>query len=83
MALCLVLAAVAAFMTFVIAIVSMAYDRQRHVMTKFLAGATTTIVDDAQQYTATLKSTKSRYAFATNLASDATRPDDQDNLPDD
>ena len=35
------------------------------------------------QYSATLETTKSKYAFATLLASDALGPDDQDNLHDD
>jgi alpha-N-acetylglucosamine transferase len=53
-------------------------DRQ-HPTTK----GTTAIIKPAVQYSATLETTKSKYAFATLLASDALGPDDQDNLHDD
>jgi alpha-N-acetylglucosamine transferase len=49
---------------------------------KYVAGAITAIITPAVQYSATLETTKSKYAFATLLASDALRPDDQDSLHD-
>lgn len=83
MGLYLVLATVATFTLFVNTTLSTAYDHQKDAIMRHFAGATTIIVDLAQQYPATLKMTKSKYAFATLLASDAARPDDPDNLHDD
>jgi alpha-N-acetylglucosamine transferase len=83
MGLYLVLATVATFTLFVNTTLSTAYDHQKDAIMRHFAGATTTIVDLAQHYPATLEMTKSKYAFATLLASDAARPDDQGNLHDD
>ena len=81
MGLYFVLAAVAIFTLFVYTPLPTAYDRQRDALVKHVAGATTAITEHAPQYP-TLETTKSKYAFATLLASDAMHPDDQDNLHD-
>jgi len=83
MGLYLLLAVVAIFTLFVYTPLPKAYDHQRDALVKHVAGATTAITKSTSQHQATLETTKSKYAFATLLASDATHPDDQDNLQDD
>jgi alpha-N-acetylglucosamine transferase len=83
MVLCLVLAAVASFTLFVNTPLPMAYDHRRDALVKYVTGAKTTFIKSVVQYPATLKTTNSKYAFATLLASDALHPNDQDNLHDD
>ena len=69
------------FALFVYTPLPTAYDHQRDALVKHVAGATTAITKST--HPATLETTKSKYAFATLLASDASHPDDQDNLHDD
>jgi alpha-N-acetylglucosamine transferase len=85
MGLYLVLAAVAIFALFVYTPLPTAYDHQRDALVKHVAGAATTAITKSapQQHAATLETTKSKYAFATLLATDAMHPDDQDNMRDD
>ena len=82
MGLYFVLAAIFIFTLFVYTPLPTTYDHQRDALVKHVAGATTAITKSAPHYPATLETTKSKYAFATLLASDAQHPDDQDNLHD-
>jgi alpha-N-acetylglucosamine transferase len=80
MGLYLVIALVVTFTLSVNTTLSAAYNYQKNATMRYFAGMTTTIVDLAQQYPATLKLTKSNYAFTTLFASDAARPGDQGDL---
>lgn len=82
MGLYLVLAAVAILALFVYTPLPTAYGHQRDALVKHVAGGPTTALTKSTPQSATLETTKSKYAFATLLASDATRPDDQDNMQD-
>lgn len=79
----LVIAAVAIFTLFIYTPLPPAYDDQRDALVKQGAGAISSITRPGLHAPATLETTKSKYAFATLLASDANHPDDQDNLHDD
>lgn len=84
MGLYLVVAAVAIFTLFIYTPLPSTYDHQRDALVNKVAGAASTSISKYGSHSgASLETTKSKYAFATLLASDASHPDDQDNLHDD
>lgn len=60
-----------------------AYNQQREELVKNVSETTKGFTESAFHHEATLHNTKSKYAFATLLASDASHPDDPDNIHDD